>query len=130
MRRIKLNIGQVLAVVLMAVIIVACFRHCYQSGELSTDGEITYAEVLSVDPGTKTSINIYYRFVVNGERFEDSHRALLMIGIRDSLLGRRFPLVFLRGNPKVHRFLLEEKDFNEVGRRQPYNLDWVKRYAN
>ncbi|NII23907.1 hypothetical protein HB364_02365 [Pseudoflavitalea sp. X16] len=124
----KFNIGKIIVLLLLLIIFWAGFRHCGQSKQLSRNGELTQAEVLNVVAGTKASI--YYKFTVNGRRYDDMHRALLRSSIRDSLLGRSFPLVYLKDNPTTHRFLLEESDFNAVGRRAPRQLQWVWRYKN
>ncbi|ANE52902.1 hypothetical protein [Flavisolibacter tropicus] len=119
--------------IFFAIILIACtvayavrFR---KASELEEHGTITTGYVTSVWDAYKGWTRFKYYYFHNGKKIKgsDSYKTLSFT-IKDSLVGKAVPILYVPENPQNNKLLLTEADFNGLNKEFPDSLKWIQRY--
>jgi hypothetical protein len=117
-RKNKINLAVVFVVVSFIV-----FMLSYRGGErkfvesISSDSLTAMGKVTNVERPYKHGIAVSYFFEVEGFRYNSEVESSRYAPVENSLIGRNFPVVYKKSNPRVNYILIVEDDYRMFGRR-------------
>jgi hypothetical protein len=119
-RKDKINLAVVIVVVSLMI-----FLLNYRGGErkfvesVPIDSLTTFGKVISVKRPYKHGIAVSYFFEVDGIKYNSEVESSRYATVENNLVGRTFPVVFKKSNPKINYILIVEDDYKMFGRRPP-----------